>query len=72
MANPNNASFNPTMIEREIDFSREDYEAARAAQPIEHLDFDDFLEKVFDVTLGEMGSLEDAVFIANDAYQKLI
>lgn len=69
--NPSNFAFSTSDIEREISFTREQYEEKRAAATSEHIDFDDFLEKVLEITLQNQGNLNDAVFVADDAFDKL-
>lgn len=58
-------------IEMGCNFTREEYETLRASSQKELLNFDDFLEKVKETTLENGGSLEDAVFIADDAFRAL-
>lgn len=57
-------------IECEIDFTREQYEAKRKSSNIELVDFDDFLENVVLETKDGNGTIEDAIFIADDAFIK--
>lgn len=66
--------FSPETLEKEIDFTREDYEDKREASEIELVDYDDFLYNCVEQTVGnskEGNHYEDAVFIANDSYSKL-
>ena len=58
-------------IESSLDFTREQYEEKRSESTSELVDFDDFLENVVATTRDNFGTYEDAVFIANDAFENL-
>jgi hypothetical protein len=66
----NGHTVNFSTIESEIDFTREQYEEKRELSKKELVDFDDFLENIVEITEGNKGTLEDAIFIANDAFAK--
>ena len=53
-------------LERCLDFSRKDYENLQNV-----VSFEEFLENIIQTVEENNGSLEDAIFIANDAYNKL-
>jgi len=74
MKNLNEEAGFRSAIERGIDFTREDYEAKRELSNNELIDFDDFVKNVAescDYGMCDSGTIEDAIFIANDAYSKL-
>ena len=50
-----------------IDFTREDYEKKEG----DLVSFDQFIENIVQSCRENNGTIEDAVFIANDAYSKL-
>ena len=58
-------------IESSLAFTREQYEEKRSESTSELVDFDDFLENVVETTRDNFGTYEDAVFIANDAFENL-
>lgn len=58
-------------IENGIDFTREEYEEKREKTRIELLDFDDFIDNVFETIEENNGDIDDAIFTANDAFYKL-
>lgn len=58
-------------IERGIDFTREQYEEKREQSSEELVDFDDFIKNVAESCNDQSGSIDDAIFIANDAFLKL-
>lgn len=58
-------------IENGIDFTREQYEEKREESKYELVDFDDFIKNVAQSCYDNEGSIEDGVFIANDAFSQL-
>lgn len=58
-------------IEKGIEFSREQYEEKRNESENELVDFDDFIKNVAESCFDNEGSIEDAIFIANDAFSKM-
>jgi hypothetical protein len=58
-------------IENGISFTREQYEEKREESNKELVDFDDFIKNVAASCYENDGSTEDAIFIANDAFDKL-
>jgi hypothetical protein len=71
MKNLNEEAAFRAAIERGIDFTREQYEEKRANSNVELVDFDDFIRNVAESCYDNEGSIEDGVFIANDAFDKL-
>lgn len=67
----NGISVSAFSIEGELDFNREQYEEKRELCKSELLDFDDFLENVIETIRDNYGNYYDAIFIANDAFEKL-
>ena len=58
-------------IEIGINFTREQYEEKREESKDELVDFDDFIKNVAESCYENDGTIEDAVFIANDAFSQL-
>lgn len=58
-------------IENGIDFTREQYEEKREKSNVELVDFDDFIKNISESCYVNDGSIDDAVFIANDAFTNL-
>lgn len=59
----------PELLETSLSFTREDYEEKRKSENL--VPFDEFLKNVINTVIEENGNLDDAIFIAEDAYLKL-
>lgn len=53
----------------EIDFTREEYEKKAAGK--DYATFDKFIDTIVESAIENNGGVDDVVFIANDAYDKL-
>ncbi|MDY0143201.1 MAG: hypothetical protein WCT06_09150 [Armatimonadota bacterium] len=58
-------------IEQGINFSREDYSLKVENSSTEMVDYDQFIKNVAQACYDNDGTVEDAIFIANDAYSNL-
>lgn len=56
-------------IVNEIDFTREEYEEKAAGK--DYATFDKFIDTIVESVIENNGGVDDVVFIANDAYNKL-
>jgi len=55
-------------LKNNLSFKREDYEKKRSEGIV---NFNDFLKKIIEITKENKGTLNDAIFIAEDAFEKL-
>ena len=71
MKNLNEEAGFRSAIENSIDFTREQYEEKRSESKDGYVDFDAFIKNVAQSCYDNNGSIEDAVFIANDSFSQL-